>query len=138
MEQNLIFIPVLVQVLLTLVLFILLGKAKTSAQSAGEVDEARRALHADAWPEAVIKINNNIRNQFEVPVLFYVVSFVGWGLQIVDYLFLTVAVLFVLTRLVHARIHTGSNYVPIRRRVFTIGTVLVLVMTGICIVEILI
>ena len=118
MTGQTIFIPVLVQVLLTMVCYIGLTVAKAKAIKNNEVDDARRGLYDDAWPESVIKFNNNIRNQFEVPVLFYVLCFVMWAAQSVTMVALVIAWLFVLSRVVHAYIHTGSNYVPMRRKVF--------------------
>ena len=133
MTQSLIALPVLMQVSLTLMLYVALGIAKSRATKRGEVNEDRRALHDDAWPDSVQKINNNIRNQFEVPVLFYVTVFVLWGLEAVDMTALILAWGFVASRLVHAYIHTGSNYVPLRRRVFSIGVILVIALTGLCV-----
>jgi hypothetical protein len=126
MNRDLMFFPILVQVLLTLATYVLLIQAKIRAMKAGEVDMARRALHDDAWPESVMKINNNIRNQFEVPVLFYVLAFMLWALEAVNVLTLAAVWLFVISRIVHAWIHIGSNYVPNRRRVFTVGWWIVL------------
>lgn len=129
MSANLIFLPVLVQILLTLAGYIGLAIAKASAVKNKQVNETRRGLYDDAWPESVIKINNNIRNQFELPVIFYVLCFMLWALQAVTLFVLIVAWLFVLSRLVHAYIHTGSNYVPLRRNVFLFSNLMVLVMT---------
>lgn len=119
------FFPVLLQVLLTLVLYIALAMAKSRAVRTGQVNLERRALHADAWPESVIRINNNIRNQFEVPVLFYVLTFVLWQMQFTGSLTQGLSWLFVVSRIAHAYVHTGSNYVPLRRRVFMLGVVIV-------------
>ena len=44
-------------------------RGQGEALAHGEVDLARRGLTTTLWPESVVKINNNIRNQFEVPVL---------------------------------------------------------------------
>jgi len=121
MSRDLIFVPVLVQVLLTLGVYVRLIKVKIRAMKAGEVDMSRRALHEDAWPESVLQINNNIRNQFELPVLFYVMSFSLWALDSVHWPALAAASLFVLSRIAHAYFHLGSNYVPNRRRAFTVG-----------------
>ena len=121
MNRDLIFLPILVQVLLTLATYVLLIKAKIRAMKAGEVDMARRALFDDAWPESVMKINNNIRNQFEVPVLLYVLAFALWALEAVAWPALAAAWLFAISRIVHAWVHIGTNYVPNRRRAFTIG-----------------
>jgi hypothetical protein len=121
MTRTLIFLPILVQVLLTLAVYVLLIKTKIRAMRAGKVDMARRALHDDAWPDDVMAINNNIRNQFELPVLFYVLALSLWALDAVHELALIAAWLFVVSRIVHAWIHCSSNYVPNRRRAFTVG-----------------
>jgi hypothetical protein len=121
MSRNLIFLPVLVQVLLTLGIYVRLIKVKIAAMKAGQVNVERRALHEDAWPDSVLQINNNIRNQFELPVLFYVMSFALWALDAVHALAIAAASLFVLSRIAHACIHLGSNFVPNRRRAFTVG-----------------
>ena len=130
MPGKLILLPALVQVLLTLALYGALAVAKARAAKGGQVDVDRRALHDDAWPESVMKINNNIRNQFEVPVLFYVLTIILWQLNQTGVLVQSLAWLFVTSRFVHAYIHTGSNYVPFRRRVFMFGCVVVLAMAG--------
>ena len=56
------FFPVIAQIALVLALYILLGKRKGKAASEGRVDESRRGLHNDAWPDEVIQVNNCIRN----------------------------------------------------------------------------
>ena len=128
MSRDPIFAPVLVQVLLTLAMYVVLIRAKTRALKAGQVDLKRRALYDDAWPESVIQINNNIRNQFELPVLFYALAFTLWALDSVHYAALGAAWLFVLSRIVHAWVHTGPNTQPARRYAFTFGWALLLVM----------
>jgi len=125
-------LPVLAQIALTLFMYIRLAGAKAGAIKRGEVDEARRALHEDAWPESVQKINNNIRNQFEVPVLFYVMALSLISLNAADMAALITCWLFVASRWAHAFVHTGSNYVPLRRNIFMFGVLLVLVLLGLC------
>jgi hypothetical protein len=137
MSQQLIFLPVFVQVLVTLYAYVLLGIAKPRAARAGLVDEARRALHDDAWPDSVRQINNNIRNQFELPVLFYVLVIVLWATGAADLFAQAVAWLFALSRIVHVRIHTGSNYVPRRRRVFMFGVLMVAILLVMAVVALL-
>ena len=43
---------------------------------------------------------------------------------------LVVAWMFVLSRIVHAYIHVGSNHVPARRRAFLVGCGMVVVLAG--------
>jgi hypothetical protein len=45
-----------------------------------------------------------------------------------DLIFVVLAWLFVLARLAHAYIHTSSNYVPTRARVFFLGALILIVM----------
>jgi len=121
MTRDWIFVPVIAQVLLTLLVYVRLIKVKIRELRAGRVNRDRLPLHDDAWPESVLQINNNIRNQFELPVLFYVMCIILWVLDAVSPLALAVATAFALSRILHAVIHLGSNYVPNRRRAFTVG-----------------
>jgi len=127
----------MVQVALTLGLYIHLGLAKSRATQQGMVDESRRALHDDAWPDSVMQVNNCIRNQFEVPVLFYVLTFVLWSINSVNIFVHAAAWLFVFSRIVHALIHTRSNYVPLRRKIFTLGCLILIGMTAFTAIKIL-
>lgn len=130
MKQTFILLPVLVQISLTLWLYIRLASVKSAATAQGQVDESRRALHNDAWPDEVLQVNNAIRSQFEVPILFYVLCLILWQLQAVDFISLSVAVLFVLSRISHVVIHTGSNIVPLRRKAFSLGCIMVMLLTA--------
>jgi len=121
MTRDWIFGPVIVQVLMTLLIYVRLIKVKIRELKAGRVDMERRGIHEDAWGESVMLINNNIRNQFELPVLFYVVCVVLWALEAVGILALVAAWLFVASRIAHAWVHLTSNYIPNRRRFFTVG-----------------
>lgn len=126
MDPKLIFWPVVVQILLTAYMYIRLKNVKIEAVQAGGIDRQKAALDPDAWPDSVRKVNNNIRNQFEAPVLFYVLTIIVFVLGAVNPVTLGLAWLFVLTRLAHAYIHTGSNIVKYRLKVFTLGFVAVL------------
>ena len=121
MTRDWIFVPVIVQVLMTLLIYVRLIKGMVREIRAGRVDKTRSALHEEAWGDAVLQINNNIRNQFELPVLFYVMAAVLWAMDSVNGLAIAAAFLFVLSRIAHALIHLGSNYVPNRRGTFTVG-----------------
>ena len=129
MNQQLIFIPVLAQILLVLMLYIRLKMEKTKAIELGAVDHKKAALDNDAWPDNVIKVSNNIRNQFETPVLFYVLAIMLFSVQGVDAMIISLAWIYVLSRYVHAYIHTGSNYVPYRFKAFLVGLLILLFFT---------
>ena len=128
MKSTLILLPAIAQIILTLIVFIGLAIAKSKAAKAGEVDEERRALHSDAWPESVMKFNNNISNQFELPVLFYVLCIILWALNCTSVIVHILAWLFVASRIAHVVIHTGSNFVPHRRKVYMLGFIILVVL----------
>ena len=126
MNQALILWPLVAQVLLVVLLFIRLGMVKDRARAAGAVDLVVTALDNDAWPDDVRQVANNIRNQFQVPVLFFVLVLALFAHGSADPFALALAWLFVASRIVHSYIHVGSNYVPNRTRVFKLGLFCVL------------
>lgn len=122
MAQTDIVYPVLVQVLLTLVILLRMGLARGRSLSAQRKSMQDVALNrTDDWDETATKLSNNFRNQFEVPVLFYVASLLALQLTFVNYLMLVFAWVFVLSRIAHAVIHTGANIVATRFSAFAIG-----------------
>ena len=63
--------PAFVQVALTFVLMLWMGRARFAAVRAGQVKVEDIALGQRAWPDRVMQIVNAFHNQFETPVLFY-------------------------------------------------------------------
>jgi len=129
MTSQLIFWPVLTQIVLTLFVFILLGKRKAHAMKTGQVDRQKTALDNQAWPDDVIQVSNNIQNQFQTPVLFYALCLSFFCLDAVSTTVLVLAWFYVVTRLIHAFVHVGSNYIPVRFRVFILGCVSLIVLS---------
>ena len=123
MNSQLIFVPILAHICLVLALYTLLLVRKIKAAKTGEVDVKATALNCKLWPKEVLKVSNNLDNQFEAPLLFYAVCFVLYHLDAVNTVSLILAWFFVFSRYLHAFIHTGSNYVPWRMRVFAAGLV---------------
>ncbi len=128
MNSNYIFWPVLAQIFLTLTMFIVLGVRKVKAVKAGEVNRQQAALNNREWPDEVVKVSNNVANQFEAPVLFYVLCLVLYSINAVGTGAIALAWLFALSRYAHAYVHIGSNYVPMRFRLFMIGCLVLIVM----------
>jgi len=131
MGSSHIFWPVLAQVFLTLVMFIVLGARKAKAVKAGKVNRQQAALDNRVWPEDVVKVSNNIANQFEVPILFYILCIVLYSINAAGIVACVLAWLFVISRYAHAWVHVGSNYVPVRMRLFMVGCLVLLVMLAV-------
>lgn len=136
MNATLILGPVLIQIMLTVALFLILGVRKTKAIKAGAVDRKKAALDNGAWPDDVRQVSNNIQNQFQAPVLFYVLSLAFLTLNSVSMTVLALAWTFAISRLIHAYVHIHSNYVPLRFRLFLLGFVMIMALAVILAVQV--
>lgn len=123
-----ILVPVLFHILWVCVLYILLVKRKKAAAQTGEVDLERASVDGTAWPLSVQLVSKNIANNFEVPVLFYGVCIASYLLGTAGGFALSLAWVFVFSRVVHSWIHVNSNFVPLRMKSFVLGLLCVLVM----------
>lgn len=121
--NDLILWPVLFQITLTIIAFILLGLRKSKAFKARAVNLRKAALDDSAWSDDVRKVSNNIQNQFQLPVIFYVLCFGFISINGVSINTLVLSWAFVISRLVHLYIHVGSNHVPARSRAFVAGCI---------------
>ena len=127
--------PVLAQIVLTLALLVATAWARRKAMLVHGISYDDVALDTSRWPEDARKIANCYNNQFELPVIFYVLCFIALMTGKADFLMVTLAWVFVASRVVHALIQTGSNIVPQRGGVFAIGMLVLMIMTGILLVR---
>ena len=126
MKQHLILWPLIAQTILILLLFVRLGQLKDRARAAGKVDLTLTALDNDAWPDDVRKVANNIRTQFQIPVLFFVLVLALYAHGAVDGWARAFAWAFVASRIAHSYVHIGSNYVPRRTLFFKLSVLFVI------------
>jgi len=129
MNNDLIFLPVLAHILLIFMVYIYLGRVKTRAVKEGHVDRHKASLNPKAWPEYVVKVSNNLDNQFESPILFYMLSVIYYLTNHVNSMLVLIMGIYVLSRYMHAYVHVTSNYVPSRYKFFLIGLLTLLVLT---------
>ena len=126
MNVDLIFVPVLAHMMLIFMLYIYLGVVKSRAVKEGNVDRKKAALNTKAWPEYVVKVSNNLANQFESPILFYMLSIIYFITNNVNGIIILLMSLYVLSRYLHAYIHVTTNYVPCRLKFFLFGVFILL------------
>jgi hypothetical protein len=133
-----VLLSVFVQVALTFALLIWMASARTASVTRGETKLRDIALGQSAWPAKPTQISNCYDSQFQIPLLFYVLVVLAWMTKQADLIFVVMAWIFVLSRLAHTYIHTGSNHVPTRFRVFAVGMIVLLLMWIVFAVRILI
>lgn len=114
-------LPAFIHVAWLYALTMRMGAAKKRALREGGVKLADVAVDNSRWPDHVRKLNNNYNNQFELPVLFYAILPLLLMLVKVDWLQVSLAWVFVASRILHSLIHTGSNAVMQRGLAFVVG-----------------
>lgn len=120
--------PMLVQILVTLLLYVPLVQRKKAAVAANVVDLKKASVDESAWPNPVRLVNNNLRNQFETPLLFLGLCLYFYASASVSPLVLGLAWLYVGLRLGHCWVHINSNYVPTRMKLFAASLVVLLIL----------
>lgn len=128
MSLQAVLLPLFVQVGLTFVLMLWMSFVRTSSITRGQIKMRDIALGQPAWTEPATKVSNAFRNQFELPVLFYVLVVLAIIARKADFLFVVMSWIFVISRIFHAAIHTSSNNVPQRFYAFAVGAIVLLVM----------
>lgn len=123
-----ILLPVFVQIALTLVLIAWLAVLRFKALKGREVHPKDVSLGEPNWPKKVQQVSNCFNNQFQLPMLFFVLIAFVQIYGVIDWVFVVLAWLFAISRLLHAYFYTTTNYVPNRRNAFTFGFLMLALM----------
>jgi hypothetical protein len=133
-----IFYPVLAQIILTLAVALGMGLHRGRALTSHEVAVDDIALDNTRWPARSRQFANNYINQFELPVLFYVLCIVAHITNSIDIIFIVLAWIFVISRVFHTLEHVTTNVVARRGPLFFIGYVCVFIMAAMLVFRFLI
>jgi hypothetical protein len=109
MSVQMVLLPVFVLVGLTFALLLGMATMRTRALAGGETKMKDVALGEQNWPTRAAQIGNCFSNQFEVPLLFYVLIALALPLRHADLVIVLLSWVFVVTRFVHAGIFVTSN-----------------------------
>ena len=123
-----VLLPVFVLVALVFILLFWMGKERRGALVGREVQMKDVALDEPNWPKKATQLANCLKNQFEFPVLFYVLVAVALPLRQADFLFVLLSWVFVVARYAHAGIFVTSNNYKQRTLAFFAGVLVLLVM----------
>ena len=137
MSMQAMLMPVFAQVALTCVLLFWMQFLRLRAVRRGLVPAYAVALREPNWPVRASQFAYSFSNQFELPVLFYVLMILEIITRHADLLFVTLAWIFVVLRWVHAFVHVTNNDVRVRGAFYGIGAIILVIMWLIYIVRIL-
>jgi hypothetical protein len=128
MSIQMVLLPVFVLVGLTFALLLWMVGARRQALVGGETKIRDIALGQPNWPNRATQIGNCYKNQFELPLLFYVLIALAMPLRHADLFIVLMSWVFVVTRFAHAGIFVSSNDLGQRSTVWLAGVLVLLVM----------
>jgi hypothetical protein len=128
MEQRAIFGPFFATMLLTLVVWIYMYVRRIAfirSQNLRPGDLAVPGALAQLSPPAVSNPSDNLKNLFEIPVLFYALVLYLFVTNQVDATHVSAAWIFVVFRVLHSAVHCTINIVMLRFYLYLIATLAV-------------
>ena len=132
MNQKLILLPLLAQVLLTIIVSLRLVMARIREMRSKRIHPQKIATSTGATQQLSdsLKISDNFSNQFETPVVFYTLVILLYITSMANTVFMILTGLFVVLRYIHSYIHCGKNDVMQRFYVFVASAVLLWISWG--------
>jgi hypothetical protein len=128
MSVQMVLLPVLVQIGLTFALLLWMAGVRRQTLVSGETKIKNIALGQPNWPARATQIGNCFKNQFEIPVLFYVLIALALPVRHADFVIVLLSWVFVITRFAHAGIFVSSNDLGQRSMAWFAGVLVLLVM----------
>lgn len=137
MTTQMILAPLFVQVLLTFAIMLGMMYFRSRALLSGETRFEEIAMREPNWPKRPTQCAYAFNNQFELPVLFYVLTILAMMTKQADLLFVLMAWIFVVFRVLQALVHVTNNNVRHRGALYGLGAIALLIMWVIFIVRIM-
>ena len=128
MSIQMVLMPVFALVGLTFALLLWMVGARRNALVGGETKIRDIALGQPNWPNRATQIGNCYKNQFELPLLFYILIALAMPLRHADLFIVLMSWVFVVARCVHAGIFVTSNDLGQRSTAWLAGVLVLLVM----------
>ena len=126
MSIQFVLLPVFVLVGLTFAL--LLGMVATRGYGKGGQTVPRDSAGKANWTGRAAQYGDCFNNQFQVPVLFYVLIALALPLRHADLVIVLLSWVFVVTRFAHAGIFVSSNNIPQRGKAWFAGVLVLFAM----------
>lgn len=132
-----VLLAVFAQVLLTFAVMFGMMATRVGVLNDKSVHPRDIALGQPGWPEQPTKFANAFRNQFELPVLFYVLCILAIITRQADFLFVVLAWIFVAMRYVQALIHVSYNNVLHRGGAYGVGAIVLVIMWALFAIDVI-
>ena len=137
MSVEMILLPLFVEVILTFALLFWLAPLRAGDFRSGLVREEDIGLRQPNWSKPALQVQYSFSNQFELPVLFYVLTILAYITHHAGVLFVVLAWVFVIFRLLQAYVHVTNNKVRLRGMFFGISALALAIMWIVFTIQIL-
>lgn len=130
MTQDMIFGPFFIMMLLTLVvwLYVYIRRISFITGQKLNIQDMTPSQLAKISPPAVSRPSDNLKNLFEIPVIFYAVVLYLFLTQQVDTVYVVAAWIFVGFRILHSLVHCTFNLILLRFWLYVGATVVLWLM----------
>lgn len=128
MTQNEVFGPFFATIFLTLLVWVYMYIRRIgfiTSQKIRPQDLAEPELLVHTWPPGVSNPSDNLKNLFEIPVLFYVLVLYLFITKQVDAIYVNAAWVFVVFRVLHSIVHCTFNLIMLRFYLYLFATLAV-------------
>jgi hypothetical protein len=128
MTQDAIFSPFFATVFLTLLVWVYMYIRRINFITSNKIrpqDLAVPGTVAPIWPPNVSNPSDNLKNLFEIPVLFYALVLYLFITKQVDTAYVTAAWIFVVFRVLHSAVHCTFNFIMLRFYLYLFATLAV-------------
>jgi hypothetical protein len=125
MTQSAIFSPFFATILLTMTVWVYLYIRRLPFILSLKIDQQELAAPGvleKLSPPSVLNPSDNLKNLFEIPVLFYAIVLYLFVTKQVDSIYLNAAWIFFGFRVLHSAIHCTSNQITFRFAAYIIST----------------
>jgi hypothetical protein len=131
MTQQAIFGPFFATIFLTLLVWVYMYIRRISFIRSNKFSakELSPLVFAQLSPPEVANPSDNLKNLFEIPVLFYALVLYLFVTQQVDTTYVTAAWVFVVFRALHSAVHCTFNLIMLRFYLYLVATLAVWFMT---------
>lgn len=133
MNQARIFSPFFAMILLTFLVWVYMYIRRISFINRQKIQPqtlATAGASMQNWPLSVTTPSDNLKNLFEIPILFYAIVLYLFVTQQVDNFYLSAAWFFVVFRVLHSIVHCTFNRILVRFYLYLLSTLALWFMVG--------
>lgn len=137
MSVQAILAPLFAEVILTFLLLFALAPMRMGDFKSGVARADNIALREPNWSPRTLQFSYAYSNQFELPVLFYVLTILEYVTHNAGVVFVLLAWIFVVCRYLQAFVHVTNNRVRVRGSFFIVSAIVLAIMWLIYLIEVL-